>query len=191
MDSVDVVIVGAGLAGLSAARDLQRAGRSVRVLEARDRVGGRTLNYVFEDGTIVELGGQWIGPTQARALACAEELGVGLHTTYEDGEHVFAIDGRSAGSPTRRLVLMRRPSPMSARSRRSSRRLARRLSSVRLGLPRVRASLTMSRLTRGWSNTARRSMACAFGGCSCRQSSLLSRRSCRCCTSCSTSSRAA
>jgi monoamine oxidase len=93
MDRVDVVIVGAGLAGLSAARDLQRAGRSVRVLEARDRVGGRTLNHVFKDGTIVELGGQWIGPTQARALACAEELGVGLHPTYEDGEHVFAIDG--------------------------------------------------------------------------------------------------
>ena len=89
MDSVDVVVVGAGLAGLSAARDLQRAGRSVRVLEARDRVGGRTLNHTFKDGTIVELGGQWIGPTQTRALAYAEELGVGLHPTYEDGEHVL------------------------------------------------------------------------------------------------------
>jgi monoamine oxidase len=93
MDNVEVVIVGAGLAGLSAARDLQRAGRSLRVLEARDRVGGRTLNHIFKDGTIVELGGQWIGPTQTRALACVEELGVELHPTYEDGEHVLGIDG--------------------------------------------------------------------------------------------------
>ena len=58
MDQVEVVVIGAGLAGLTAARDLQAAGHSVVVLEARDRVGGRLLNHTFEDGTIVELGGQ-------------------------------------------------------------------------------------------------------------------------------------
>ena len=68
----DVVVVGAGFAGLTAARRLQQEGRSVVVLpEARDRVGGRILNHTFADGTIVELGGQWVGPTQDRVLALA------------------------------------------------------------------------------------------------------------------------
>ena len=58
-----VVVVGAGLAGLSAARRLVASGVEVEVLEARERVGGRTLNHVFADGTIVEVGGQWVGPT--------------------------------------------------------------------------------------------------------------------------------
>jgi monoamine oxidase len=93
VETVDVIVVGAGLAGLSAGRELKRAGKSVKVLEARDRVGGRTLNHVFEDGTIVELGGQWIGPTQDRAIAYAEELGVDLFPTYERGDHVLGIDG--------------------------------------------------------------------------------------------------
>lgn len=61
---VDVAIVGAGLAGLTAARDLLRKGVSVAVLEARDRVGGRTLSRHLQDGSVVELGGQWIGPGQ-------------------------------------------------------------------------------------------------------------------------------
>jgi monoamine oxidase len=74
---VDVAVVGAGLAGLVAARDLLAAGLSVLVLEARDRVGGR-------------LG---VGPPQDRVLALAEELGVGLYPTYEEGEHFLAVNG--------------------------------------------------------------------------------------------------
>src|SRR5689334_15816035 len=62
----DVAIVGAGLAGLTAARELTRRGKSVIVLEARDRVGGRTLNHDLGNGTITEVGGQYIGPTQDR-----------------------------------------------------------------------------------------------------------------------------
>ncbi len=93
VEKTDVVVVGAGLAGLTAARDLQRAGTEVVLLEARDRVGGRTLNHVFEDGTIVELGGQWIGPSQDRMLALADELGIGLFPTYEAGENVFHAGG--------------------------------------------------------------------------------------------------
>ena len=89
----DVAVVGAGLAGLVAARDLMAAGLSVVVLEARDRVGGRLLNHTLEGGAIVELGGQWVGPTQDRVLALADELGVGLFPTYIEGEHFLAIDG--------------------------------------------------------------------------------------------------
>jgi monoamine oxidase len=90
---MDVVVVGAGLAGLTAARDLLGAGLSVLVLEARDRVGGRLLNHTLEGGAVVELGGQWVGPTQDRVLALARELGVGLFPTYIEGEHFLAVDG--------------------------------------------------------------------------------------------------
>ena len=61
----DVAIVGAGLAGLAAARSLTAAGLSVLILEARDRVGGRTLNHPLADGSVVEVGGQWVGPDPA------------------------------------------------------------------------------------------------------------------------------
>jgi monoamine oxidase len=90
---VDVAVVGAGLAGLVAARDLLAAGLSVLVLEARDRVGGRLLNHTLANGAVVEVGGQWVGPTQNRVLALAEELGVGLYPTYIEGENLLAVDG--------------------------------------------------------------------------------------------------
>ena len=93
MENVDVVVVGAGFAGLTAARRLQQEGRSVVVLEARDRVGGRTLNHTFGDGTVVELGGQWVGPTQDRVLALADELGIGTFPSYEEGDHLLGVDG--------------------------------------------------------------------------------------------------
>jgi monoamine oxidase len=93
METFDVVVVGAGFAGLTAARRLQQEGRSVLVLEARDRVGGRILNHTFADGTVVELGGQWVGPTQDRVLALAEELGVQTFPSYEQGDNLLGLNG--------------------------------------------------------------------------------------------------
>lgn len=75
MDRVDVVVVGAGLSGLAAARAVAEAGRSVLVLEAHERVGGRVLTLPFLDGS-VDLGAQWIGPGQERVARLASELGV-------------------------------------------------------------------------------------------------------------------
>ena len=88
------MVVGAGLAGLAAARDLTAAGRAVVVLEARDRVGGRVVNATTADGSVVELGGQWLGPTQDRALALAEDLGVALFPTYNEGQNLVSYRGR-------------------------------------------------------------------------------------------------
>jgi len=80
-----VVVIGAGLAGLTAARELTKAGIDVVVIEARDRVGGRTLNHDLGEGKVVEVGGQWIGPTQDRIAALAAELGVETFPTYTAG----------------------------------------------------------------------------------------------------------
>ena len=97
-DVLDVVIIGAGLAGLTAARDLRLAGcESFVVLEARDRVGGRTLNHELGNGYISEAGGQWIGPGQTAVADLARELNIETFTTYYKGETVIlAGDGRVA-----------------------------------------------------------------------------------------------
>ncbi|QIS14935.1 flavin monoamine oxidase family protein [Nocardia arthritidis] len=92
---VDVVVVGAGLAGLTAARQVAAAGRSVVVLEARDRVGGRTVNHDLGDGRVTELGGQYVGPTQGHVLALAEELGVGTFKASTGGEDVYVHKGKA------------------------------------------------------------------------------------------------
>jgi monoamine oxidase len=90
----DLVVIGAGLAGLSAARAAAAAGASVVVVEARDRVGGRVLNEEIGGGEIVEVGGQWIGPTQDRLAALASELGVATFPTYGAGDNVIEYGGR-------------------------------------------------------------------------------------------------
>jgi monoamine oxidase len=91
---LDVIVVGAGLAGLIAARAVRAAGHSVLVLEARDRVGGRNLDYSLGGGKVVELGGQWAGPGQDRVLGLAKELGVATFPTYTDGNSVYYSGGR-------------------------------------------------------------------------------------------------
>lgn len=94
-DSIlDVAIIGAGLAGLTAARDMDRAGnRSFVVLEARGRVGGRTLNFDAGKGFVSEVGGQWIGPGQTAVADLARQLDIGTFPTYYTGKTV-AVGGK-------------------------------------------------------------------------------------------------
>jgi monoamine oxidase len=88
-EAVDVAIIGAGFAGLTAARELVKVERSVIVLEARDRVGGRVENYHLEDGTALDVGGQWTGPGQDRIIALGKEMGVASFPTYgADATHI-------------------------------------------------------------------------------------------------------
>ena len=92
--SADVVVIGAGLAGLSAAREVAAAGASVVVVEARDRVGGRVLNQDIGGGKVVEVGAEWIGPTQDRLAALAAELGVETFPTWVKGQSVLERGGK-------------------------------------------------------------------------------------------------
>jgi monoamine oxidase len=89
----DVVVVGAGFAGLTTARNIARAGHSVVVVEARDRVGGRVWNHHLPGGVVSERGGTFVGPTQDRVLALAKELRVKKFKTYDSGMDVFYTNG--------------------------------------------------------------------------------------------------
>ncbi|WP_327143772.1 flavin monoamine oxidase family protein [Nocardia sp. NBC_01327] len=89
----DVVVIGAGPSGLTAAVELHRAGLSVAVLEARERVGGRTRTGEI-DGAMIEIGGQWLSPHHTAALELVQELGLKTFSRYRDGESVYlAADG--------------------------------------------------------------------------------------------------
>ncbi len=94
MDEVDCCVVGAGFAGLTAALRLKQAGRSVAVLEARDRVGGRTYTEVLADGSWVDRGGAWIGPGQDRVYALMREFGVPAYKQHVEGESMMIVDGK-------------------------------------------------------------------------------------------------
>ena len=84
----DVVIVGAGASGLTAATELRKAGLSVAVLEARDRVGGRLWTNDV-DGATLEIGGQWVSPDQTALLETLDELGLQTYSRYRDGESLY------------------------------------------------------------------------------------------------------
>lgn len=93
--AVDVIVVGAGLSGLVAARRLGQAGiTSLRVLEARGRVGGRTKVDQLRNGRFVEEGGQLVGPEYKRLIALADELGVSTWPHHEHGKAVLERRGR-------------------------------------------------------------------------------------------------
>jgi monoamine oxidase len=99
--SADVIVVGAGFAGLTAARAVVQAGKSVYVVEARDRVGGRVWNHELPGGDISERGGTFVGPTQDHVLNLAKAYGVDTFDTYDTGDNVYVHNGsRSTYSDT-------------------------------------------------------------------------------------------
>lgn len=110
-DILDVAIIGGGLAGLTAARDLQRAGcDSFILLEARNRTGGRTFNHDLGNGVVSEAGGQWVGPGQTAIFDLARELEVDTFPSYYQGKSAYLVgdakfeenlaDSQGAHSPT-------------------------------------------------------------------------------------------
>ncbi|MCZ4150725.1 putrescine oxidase, partial [Escherichia coli] len=87
----DVVVIGAGPSGLTAAYELSKAGKSVAVLEARDRVGGRTWTEQM-DGATIEIGGQWISPDQTGLYSLINELGIETFERYKAGKSVYLTE---------------------------------------------------------------------------------------------------
>src|SRR5258708_6072473 len=88
----DVVVVGAGFAGLSAGRTLSRQSKKVVVLEARDRVGGRVKAAKIA-GRLIDVGGMWVGPSQTRLLELIKEYGLHTVPQFETGLNITQVDG--------------------------------------------------------------------------------------------------
>lgn len=95
MTDCDVVIVGAGLSGLVTARELNRHGLRVLILDARDRIGGRIYTVADDDGHPVELGAAFVGPEQHAIGELAGELGLPLFPTWDAGTHLGHFGGRT------------------------------------------------------------------------------------------------
>ena len=98
--SRDVLVLGAGLAGLAAARDLAAGGADVLVLEARDRPGGRVEQTELPDGRLVQLGGEVVGPGHTAYRGLVDELGLTLVDAFPSlpGEDTWVLSsGRVLG----------------------------------------------------------------------------------------------
>lgn len=89
-----VIIVGGGFSGIAAAKKLHEAGISFLVLEARDRLGGRVFTKNLSDDLYLDLGGQWIGPTQNRMYQLCEEQGLETFDTYDQGKNILDLGGK-------------------------------------------------------------------------------------------------
>jgi monoamine oxidase len=113
---VDVVVVGGGFSGVQAAWDLQKAGLSCVLLEAKHRIGGRSRSQQLQSGPgIVELGATWINKkTQPKVYATAKRLGLDIVEQYTEGDEVWQFpDGQvlraGPGSVSHSHALVRLP----------------------------------------------------------------------------------
>ncbi len=91
----DAIVVGAGLAGLTAANAIQKAGHSVLVLEARERVGGRNYDIPLGPDKVLEMGGEWVSPEQHSVIALAKSLGISTFETFSEGNSIYYKSGES------------------------------------------------------------------------------------------------
>ena len=98
--AVDVVVIGAGVSGLIAARALEKQGKSTAVLEARQRLGGRCVRQQTIDQWWLDLGGQWVGKTHYLFKSLIAELGIKTFDSYFDGKTVFVWNGKRVVVPT-------------------------------------------------------------------------------------------
>ena len=89
----DVVVVGGGLAGLATARAVRAEGFDPVVLEARNRLGGKTESTETEYDDYVEYGGQWVGADQDRVRALLDEFDIETRPQYYGGDVVRRVDG--------------------------------------------------------------------------------------------------
>ena len=94
MADLDYCVVGAGFAGLTAALRLKQAGYSVALVEARDRVGGRTFTEARDDGSWIDRGGAWIGPGQDAIHGLMTEFGVPSYKQYVDSDAMMYVGGK-------------------------------------------------------------------------------------------------
>lgn len=90
----DVIIIGAGYAGLAAGLALQKAGKKFLLLEARNRCGGRILTEYFSADQYTDLGGQWIGPGHEHMYALAKEFGIDTFHTHDAGKSSLLLNGK-------------------------------------------------------------------------------------------------
>ncbi len=91
MDKIDVIVIGAGVSGLTTAKILKQSGLQVLVLEARDRVGGRVLSQQTSFKDKIDLGGQWIGPKQEKITALCAKMGIEVFKQYNTGKKVLDL----------------------------------------------------------------------------------------------------
>ena len=94
MKIYDAIVIGAGYAGLTSTRELLKAEKDVLLLEARDRVGGRVYTKYYDDGSYLDLGAAWVGPTQDKIYALAKEFGVQTFPTYDEGKSTLLFNGK-------------------------------------------------------------------------------------------------
>jgi monoamine oxidase len=96
MASYDCIIVGAGYAGLAAAKALKDAGKNILLIEARDRVGGRCLTQTYDDGLYLDMGGSFLGPHQPRMYKFVKEFGIETFNMHSTGRQVIHYRGRQS-----------------------------------------------------------------------------------------------
>ena len=97
--TVDVVVIGAGISGLIAARELEKNQRSTTVLEARPRIGGRCVRQKTIQNWWLDLGGQWMGKTHYLFQSLAQDLGIQTFDSYFDGKTVLIWNGKKVVAP--------------------------------------------------------------------------------------------